>query len=210
MDITSRGRAAIVWVVVSIATCGTLTLAVDALEAPAVDGADATADLIVLACTLGAIGAALRLWWVTTGVVAGLLRGRAPRPDGWLRRTLLTVCGVAVLSGTATAHAAPDLDGLPLPDRSTSSGVAAPGAGTSTDPAARDGREDHRPDAPDRVTVRPGDSLWALARALLGASADDTEVASYVVELHAANHDVIGSDPDLIRPGQVLDLPHRP
>ncbi|WP_406366700.1 LysM peptidoglycan-binding domain-containing protein [Streptomyces sp. NBC_01546] len=50
-------------------------------------------------------------------------------------------------------------------------------------------------------TVRSGDSLAMIARRELGNEARWRE-------LYAMNKGVIGSNPDLIRPGMVLTLPH--
>jgi nucleoid-associated protein YgaU len=58
--------------------------------------------------------------------------------------------------------------------------------------------------------VRPGDSLWAIAsHALLheGTAATDAAVAAEWPRWYAANRHVVGPDPDLIRPGQVLQPP---
>jgi nucleoid-associated protein YgaU len=62
------------------------------------------------------------------------------------------------------------------------------------------------------VVVR-GDCLWDLAEARLrasGAEATPAAVASAVQAWWSVNADVIGSDPDLIHPGQVLRAPDRP
>jgi nucleoid-associated protein YgaU len=55
--------------------------------------------------------------------------------------------------------------------------------------------------------VKPGDSLWELAGAELGPAAADSAVASRWPQWYAANRAVIGPDPDLILPGQVLRIP---
>lgn len=55
--------------------------------------------------------------------------------------------------------------------------------------------------------VVPGDTLWDIVEAALGAGASNAEVAVAVEELYELNRDVIGDDPDLILPGQVLELP---
>jgi hypothetical protein len=55
--------------------------------------------------------------------------------------------------------------------------------------------------------VRSGDSLWALVAAELGPDATDSAVASRWPQWYAANRGVIGPDPDLILPGQVLRIP---
>jgi len=49
-------------------------------------------------------------------------------------------------------------------------------------------------------TVRTGDSLSKIAKALLGD-------AKKWRLLYEANKDVVGSNPDLIKPGQVLKIP---
>jgi hypothetical protein len=61
-----------------------------------------------------------------------------------------------------------------------------------------------------RVVVHRGDTLWGIARAHLGPDASDEEVAAAWPRWHAANHDVIGDDPDVLQPGQVLRTPEGP
>jgi|GEM_PF-2472413 len=58
----------------------------------------------------------------------------------------------------------------------------------------------------ERYTVRPGDSLWDIAEMKLGTG-EARRVARYWPRIHRANRDVIGADPNLIMPGQVLTLP---
>lgn len=58
--------------------------------------------------------------------------------------------------------------------------------------------------------VRPGDSLWRVAAARLaerGERATDAATAAEWPRWFAANRDVIGADPHLLRPGQVLQPP---
>ncbi len=57
------------------------------------------------------------------------------------------------------------------------------------------------------VVVHRGDTLWDIVAATLDAGATDAEVLREVVRWHEANRDVIGADPDLILPGQVLRAP---
>ena len=57
------------------------------------------------------------------------------------------------------------------------------------------------------VVVRRGDSLWSITGRYLGPSATADEIAREWPRWHEANRDVIGDDPDLIRPGQVLHPP---
>lgn len=54
--------------------------------------------------------------------------------------------------------------------------------------------------------VLPGETLWSIAADRLGTD-DVRRVARYWPRIHRANREVIGSNPSLIRPGQVLELP---
>lgn len=60
---------------------------------------------------------------------------------------------------------------------------------------------------PPAVTVQAGDSLWSITAGLLPAGADDARVAAAWPLLYAANRDVVGPDPGLIHPGDVLTVP---
>ena len=60
---------------------------------------------------------------------------------------------------------------------------------------------------PAELVVRAGDSLWTLASRQLGPGASATEIAAAWPRLYAANRAVIGTDPDLIHPGQRLVPP---
>ena len=79
----------------------------------------------------------------------------------------------------------------PAPRPSPSAGERAPG---------------RTADAP-RVTVRPGDSLWAIASEHLPHGADEDVVDREWRALWEANRGTVGDDPDLIHPGQRLTLP---
>jgi hypothetical protein len=60
------------------------------------------------------------------------------------------------------------------------------------------------------VTVRPGDSLWKIARARVGAAASNHIVWNEVVAIWNENASRIGTgDPNLIFPGTRLHLPPR-
>lgn len=59
-------------------------------------------------------------------------------------------------------------------------------------------------------TVEPGDCLWRIARTVLtrtGRVADGPTIAALWRSIYERNAEVIGSDPDLIHPGQVLSIP---
>lgn len=115
------------------------------------------------------------------------------------------------------------------PDKSGDSDKSGQDDATSTDPdsSAGEGEGRHRGDSADDApsgddsregsgrhasrgderqqdgsdgtyTVRSGDNLWAIA--------DDLDVEGGWSELYAENEKSVGSDPDLILPGQSLDL----
>jgi len=61
------------------------------------------------------------------------------------------------------------------------------------------------------VTVRAGESLWSIAaRELGGSGASDVDVALEWPRWYQANRAVIGDNPDLLLPGQVLRPPMKP
>jgi len=115
--------------------------------------------------------------------------------SGAVRRVVLAACGVAVVGVLAArpADAAPEhtggpdvLTGLPLPQRAVG-------------PAHATGRV---------VAVSSGDTLWALAAAELPPRASAADITDRWRLIYLRNRGVIGADPDLIRPGQLLRLPH--
>lgn len=123
----------------------------------------------------------------------------------------------------AAAPADPGFGALAAPPPPTAPGVGAPHPGfaptpvapgfTPTAPRVRPqadaellGARSHR--APEReVVVHRGDSLWSIAARHLGPDAGDAEVARAWPQWYAANRDVIGDDPDLVLPGQILRIP---
>ncbi|GII99346.1 hypothetical protein Slu03_17240 [Sediminihabitans luteus] len=80
-----------------------------------------------------------------------------------------------------------------------------PPAGTSTLGDGSAGASGAR--AGNEVVVLRGDTLWAIAARALPAGASDQAVAAASTRWFEANRDVIGTDPDLILPGQVLRAP---
>lgn len=128
-----------------------------------------------------------------------------------LRRALLAGAAGALVVTPAHAEqlSSPDaqqhtVGGLALPDRPDATGLA-DGASTRsvTAPAtAKDG-----PSATGPVRVRPGDTLWAIAERSLPAGASDADIADATAAWHRTNRDVIGDDPDVIVPRQLLAPP---
>jgi nucleoid-associated protein YgaU len=80
----------------------------------------------------------------------------------------------------------------------------APGIPTSVPPA-----EDKTSSGPnqDLLVVQPGDSLWSIAKRLVGPNASPAEIARKVSRLWDLNDDRIGTGrPDLILVGTKLRL----
>ncbi len=181
---------------------------------------------------LAAVGVA-GLGWLLLGVVLetlSLVPGALGRAAGSVsaalsprlaRRAVAVVVGLGVGAGVGCggAHAAPQrvlaalhpgvAEALPDP-----SWRAAPDPGWTPEPPRVRPQPDvgvlaGRPTGADEagVVVRRGDSLWAIAARHLGEGATDAEVAAQWPRWYEANRDVVGPDPDLIRPGQVLRPP---
>ncbi|MFJ6464256.1 transglycosylase family protein [Streptomyces sp. NPDC091387] len=83
--------------------------------------------------------------------------------------------------------------GAPAPE-----GTGDRDAGRHASRGEADARGKGAPAADGTYTVRPGDNLWAIA--------DAQELPGGWTELYEANKAAVGSDPDLILPGQSLDL----
>lgn len=148
---------------------------------------------------------------VTTAVALAhpATAGTAPAADpSTTGETAVGAAGAvgALAGGRAASPTAELLDGLPLPDRPDG---LVPAVGPATAADAGTGRGSGSPagdeDLPHHVVVT-GDDLWSIAAAHLPPAADDTAVLEATLTLHRANADVIGPDPDLILPGQRLDL----
>jgi nucleoid-associated protein YgaU len=197
-------RPLAVWLGVSAATATAGAAAPDAWRAAArPTGADAVADLVVAGCTVALAVALTWLWVVSTVTVAELASGRIRPGAGTTRRLVLLACGAvvvvgagapAVAAGAGAGEGSELLAGLALPERAV---------------APRTHRSRPAPFVParaggtDAYVVRPGDSLWSIAKAHpAGDSTDERWRAIWM-----ANRDVVGADPDLIHPGQALRLP---
>ncbi|WP_327117802.1 transglycosylase family protein [Streptomyces sp. NBC_01341] len=85
--------------------------------------------------------------------------------------------------------------GTPAPEAGTGSGAV---EGRESGRHASRGASEGRQGAEGTYTVQEGDNLWAIA--------DTEELPGGWPALYEANKDELGSDPDLILPGQSLDL----
>lgn len=84
----------------------------------------------------------------------------------------------------------------------------APRVRPQADPGLLGGRSPAASAAPtNEVVVHRGDSLWSIAAHHLGPDASDAEIARAWPQWFELNRDVIGHDPDVILPGQILRAP---
>ncbi|MFB9376596.1 LysM peptidoglycan-binding domain-containing protein [Kineococcus gynurae] len=201
----------------------------------ALAGAASTADLVVVVAVLGVAGVCA--WLALAVLLAGAdalgerrdppgRRGHArpPAPStrtapvpAAVRKLVSVAVGLALGSGVAAAQAAPRMPESAWPVSAPRDVVhtvgEAVGAATTPAPVVQEDRT-ARPGLTERVTaggiehvVLRGDTLWGIAEARLGPDADPGTVQREVERLHHVNRAVIGADPDLILPGQVLRLP---
>lgn len=106
-----------------------------------------------------------------------------------------TVASAAAVASAAVPEPAPEPEWTPAPVR-----PQPPVSLTAQ-------RTEVADEAPAEVVVRRGDTLWDLAAAHLTPEATDSEIAAAWQRWYAENRSVIGPDPDLILPGQVLTVP---
>ncbi len=107
--------------------------------------------------------------------------------------------------------------GLPTPDRPTSDRSTSPWSSSDRTGLPNPERpQTHDPvtrpplrhvDASDQITVKRGDNLWNIAKDHLPTGASNAEINREWHRWYDANRQVIGDNPDLILPGQVLRPP---
>lgn len=104
------------------------------------------------------------------------------------------------LTGPITGPAAGPVTGPAAPAEPAADGLDV-GAAPATPAMSTPGR------ASETVVVAPGDSLWSIAAAHLAPGAGDGEIAAAWPRWYATNEALVGEDPGLILPGQVLLVP---
>lgn len=107
---------------------------------------------------------------------------------------------------TGTPAEVPGADGEVQPTASSISPPRDQDAVTTSAGLTIEPSREHPPGASE-IVVHRGDSLWTIVARHLGPDATASDVAAEWPRWHAANHDVVGDDPDLILPGMVLRPP---
>ncbi len=156
--------------------------------------------------TIAAAGAAYLAAGLLLDGVRRLTRAQLPGLPS-LRPLLAAVTLLAMLGRVGPAAATTP----PPAQRLGGHGATGPGAAADVGPAVPvEAAAALSPTLGATHTVQPGDSLWAIAGRALGDTASAAEVAAYWPLVYEANAAVIGPDPHLIHPGQVLELPEAP
>lgn len=155
----------------------------------------------ILSAAVGVFLLIWMLWGLAIGVVAGLLHisGRTTQARSWLRfspaiirRIVATTLGISLVAAPGYAVDLGFTPEQPTIQHSKAVEVTA---------------QPQETQLPQKLLVRPGDSLWSIAAAELGPSATETEISQRWQELYQANESTIGSDPHLIYPGVELVTP---
>ena len=182
-----------------------------------------------------ALGAVLALLAALPGAAGAAFDAMSERvtPRAY-RRVAQLVLGLTVVAGPAigtAAQAAPndvttsitavagrvnlDRPGNPSNNAGSRVDLDRPGAGavdTKAPGSARPNAHDLlvrpvRDRADHSYTVVRGDCLWDIAKAHLPAGATDSQIDSEWHRWYAANRSTVGTNPDLILPGQVFTPP---
>lgn len=147
---------------------------------------------------------------VGTGIGLGMASGATAAAPAPLPSPTSTSAPVVqadlgwVVTVTPTDPAVPEVD---APVLTGATQVDAPaGAATTPEPTVATSPLGSV-SSPETVVVAAGDSLWAIAARHLPPGSTDAQIAAEWPGWYEANAEVIGADPDLIRPGQVLTTP---
>jgi len=213
MDVVpaSRARCAAVALGLTATLWGAVAVLVGALTTAATAGPSATAEQGLVRLCLGALAAAAGWAWLQAMAgVADAWRGAPARGSRHgVRRLALAACGAALAGGLcAPAHAGTaSTGGTGGPDRTHGTETVATKSSRSLSGLPLPERAEGPAHARRRdVVVRTGDTLWALAEHRMPAGSTDRQVTAAWRDLYRRNRDVIGPDPDLLLPGQVLRL----
>ena len=137
-------------------------------------------------------------------VTGRVVTGRVSRTECGLRATRATRAGQVAARATWPT-------GRQI-TRATTSPTTRPMSppGPPTTPAAARPAPPRDAAAQSTVQVRRGDCLWLLAARRLPPGAPDGQIAAYWPRWYAANREVVGTDPGLLQPGELLTVPAPP
>jgi hypothetical protein len=157
---------------------------------------------------------ALSLSITVVGAGVGRVR-RGLRWSPWIARRALR----ASLAGTLAVAPPPPVtvhvgtDGRLAPGPQPPSPALPSTTTTTPRPEPRRSLPPSNPTLPRRYGVQPGDNLWVIARADVARRANrdpsDRDIAAYWLRVIAANRATLRSgDPNLIYPGEIVELPN--
>ena len=153
---------------------------------------------------VGLLGAALAHRADPLGCAADrLLLAYPPFARAALRAAVVASVGLGAAPGTSALAAEVQGAGRPRPPVVAPAHPAAEPLDWPVSSQPRPVRTHHD----ETVIVRPGECLWSLAARSVGRQATPAEVAAAWPRWWAANRDLIGSDPDVVHPGQRLRVP---
>jgi nucleoid-associated protein YgaU len=113
-----------------------------------------------------------------------------------------SVIGASVAGTTTPTQSAAPTSTAPIASTEPPAPASAAPTTTPTVPAAP---ADPSATAPaGTYTVKPGDSLWRIAKAQ--GTGSNSAIAAKVSAIYTANRELIGPNPSVLRPGQVLTL----
>ncbi|SDD56570.1 Nucleoid-associated protein YgaU, contains BON and LysM domains [Sanguibacter gelidistatuariae] len=136
-------------------------------------------------------------------------RPGAPLPSASATQSAPTRTAPGTPAPTGTAPASSGQTGSSTGTGSSSAAppAAAPVRPTAPPSATSPSRDGTPNPASGTIVVAEGDSLWHLAAVALPPDASNAQVASSWHTWYEVNAAVIGADPDLLHPGQVLQIP---
>ncbi|WP_228389580.1 LysM peptidoglycan-binding domain-containing protein, partial [Cumulibacter manganitolerans] len=157
-------------------------------------------------------GLATMLWWAASAHPSPALLDLTRRltPASW-RAPLALALGAGTLGLSACGSPAPPtghaLEATAPAYAASSDAFDWPTSAPPATPAAPDPGPAPPPTSGRAVVVTDGDCLWSIAATELGPGAEPAEIAYLVEAIYDANADIIGADPDLLRPGATLTIP---
>lgn len=148
-------------------------------------------------------------WWLCTtfAVIEAATSMRVGVCPRLLRRGVLLACGISLAAGLSPAVADQASDRMPpppSPERAALVGLRLPDRAVD-EPLVDIDHQVHQHVTTTRV--HPGDTLWSIAARTLPRDADNASIAQQWQQIWHVNRQVVGDDPDLIRPGATLRVP---